>query len=107
MITKQDIDANKPVIVKWDKALLNTNGQVTEGVLAGQAEEFITRIEEESELLSELRYLEMDGETLDIQGLRVRAKLKNMNKLSGSSKGAQIDDITLLDETTPDTLKTT
>ena len=69
MITKQDIDANKPVIVKWDKALLNTNGQVTEGVLAGQAEEFITRIEEESELLSELRYLEMDGETLDIQGL--------------------------------------
>ena len=107
MITKQDIDANKPVIVKWDKALLNTNGQVTEGVLAGQAEEFITRIEEESELLSELRYLEMDGETLDIQGLRVRAKLKNMNKLSGSSKGAQIDDITLLDETTPDILKTT
>ena len=107
MITKQDIDANKPVIVKWDKALLNTDGQVTEGVLAGQAEEFITRIEEESELLSELRYLEMDGETLDIQGLRVRAKLKNMNKLSGSSKGAQIDDITLLDETTPDILKTT
>lgn len=107
MITKQDIDANRPVIVKWDKALLNTNGQVTEGVLAGQAEEFITRIEEESELLSELRYLEMDGETLDIQGLRVRAKLKNMNKLSGSSKGAQIDDITLLDETTPDILKTT
>ena len=107
MITKQYIDANKPVIVKWDKALLNTNGQVTEGVLAGQAEEFITRIEEESELLSELRYLEMDGETLDIQGLRVRAKLKNMNKLSGSSKGAQIDDITLLDETTPDILKTT
>ena len=107
MITKQDIDANRPVIVKWDKALLNTNGQVTEGVLAGQAEEFITRIEEESELLSELRYLEMEGETLDIQGLRVRAKLKNMNKLSGSSKGAQIDDITLLDETTPDILKTT
>ena len=107
MITKQDIDANKPVIVKWDKALLNTNGQVTEGVLAGQAEEFITRIEEESELLSELRYLEMEGETLDIQGLRVRAKLKNMNKLTGSSKGAQIDDITLLDETTPDILKTT
>lgn len=107
MITKQDIDANKPVIVKWDKSLLNTNGQVTEGVLAGQAEEFITRIEEESELLSELRYLEMDGETLDIQGLRVRAKLKNMNKLTGSSKGAQIDDITLLDETTPDILKTT
>lgn len=107
MITKQDIDANRPVIVKWDKALLNTNGQVTEGVLAGQAEEFITRIEEESELLSELRYLEMDGETLDIQGLRVRAKLKNMNKLTGASKGAQIDDITLLDETTPDILKTT
>ena len=59
MITKQDIDANRPVIVKWDKALLNTNGQVTEGVLAGQAEEFITRIEEESELLSLFNHLHL------------------------------------------------
>ena len=38
MITKADIDANKPVVVKWDKPLTN-NGVVTEGVMAGQASE--------------------------------------------------------------------
>ena len=44
MITKADIEANKPVIVKWDKPL-QSSGAVTDGVMAGQASEFITRIE--------------------------------------------------------------
>ena len=48
MITKADIDANKPVVVKWDKPL-HSSGVATDGVMAGQASEFITRIEEESE----------------------------------------------------------
>lgn len=106
MITTNDIDANQPVIVKWDKPLTN-NGAVTEGVIAGQAQEFITRIEEESELLGLLRYVEMDGETQDIQALRVRANLMNMNKITGASAGAQVDDITTLTETTPGILKNT
>ena len=106
MITTNDIDANQPVIVKWDKPLTN-NGAVTEGVIAGQASEFITRIEEESELLGLLRYVEMDGETQDIQALRVRANLMNMNKITGASAGAQVDNITTLTETTPGILKNT
>lgn len=105
MITKNDIDANKPVIVKWDKPLTN-NGAVTEGVIAGQAQEFITRIEEEAELLGKLRYVEMEGETQDIQALRVRASLQNMNKITGTV-GAQVEDITTLTETTPGILKNT
>ena len=105
MITTNDIDANKPVIVKWDKPLVN-DGAVTDGVIAGQAEEFITRIENESELLGQLRYVEMDGETQDIQALRVRANLMNMNKITGTV-GAQVDNITTLTETTPDILKNT
>lgn len=106
MITTNDIDANKPVIVKWDKPLVD-NGAVTDGVIAGQASEFITRIEEESELLGMLRYIEMDGETQDIQALRVRANLMNMNKITGAGAGAQVDDITTLTETTPGILKNT
>lgn len=105
MITKNDIDANKPVIVKWDKPLVSS-GAVTEGVIAGQAQEFITRIEEESELLGKLRYVEMEGETQDIQALRVRASLQNMNKITGTV-GAQVEDITTLTETTPGILKNT
>ena len=105
MITEADIKANKPVILKWDKPLTN-NGVVTDGVMAGQAQEFITRIEEESELLGQLRYIEMEGETQDIQALRVRAELQNMNKITGSV-GAQVDNITSLTETTPGILKNT
>ena len=106
MITKADIDANKPIIVKWDKPLVDGNGDVTDGVLAGNANEFITRIEEESELLGMLRYIEMDGETQDIQSLRVRANLQNTEKLSGNV-GAIVDNITSLTETTPGILKET
>jgi len=107
MITEADIDANKPVIVKWDKPL-QSGGAVTDGVIAGQASEFITRIEEESELLGMLRYVEMDGETQDIQALRVRANLQSMEKLaSPGPAGAQVDPITSLTETLPGILKKT
>ena len=105
MITKADIEASKPVIVKWDKPL-QSSGVATDGVLAGQAAEFITRIEEESELLGMLRYVEMDGETQDVQALRVRANLQSMEKLS-SVTGAQVDPITSLTETEPNILKKT
>lgn len=107
MITKADIDANKPVVVKWDKPL-QSSGVATDGVIAGQASEFITRIEEESELLGMLRYIEMEGETQDIQALRVRAKLQNMNQLAGgTTPGAQVANITSLTETAPGILKET
>jgi len=105
MITKADIDASKPVVVKWEKAL-QSSGVATDGVMAGQASEFLTRIEEESELLGMLRYVEMDGETQDIQTLRVRPNLQSMEKLS-SVVGAQVDPITSLTETTPTILKKT
>ena len=107
MLTAKDIELkNAPVIVKWDKPLVDNNGNVTDGVMAGQAQEFITRIEEQSRLLGMLRYIEMDGETQDIQALRVRAELWNMNKISGTV-GAQVDNITSLTEVTPGILKNT
>ena len=107
MLTSEDIMANKPVIVKWAKPL-QSGGAVTDGVIAGQADEFIARMEEQSELIGQLRYVEMDGETQDIQALRVRANLQNMNQLAGGSvPGAQVADITSLTETTPDILKKT
>lgn len=105
MITKADIEASKPVIVKWEKAL-QSGGVATDGVMAGQASEFLTRIENESKLLGLLRYVEMEGETQDIQSLRVRPNLMSMEKLS-SVVGAQVDPITSLTETTPTILKKT
>lgn len=107
MISKTDIEANKPVIVKWAKPL-HSSGVATDGVLSGQATEFIARMEEQSELLKDLRFIEGDGETQDIQSLRVRANLMNMMKLSGASgAGSQVDSITSLTETEPTILKQT
>ncbi len=105
-ITEKDIDANKPVIVKWAKTI-QESGVATAGVLAGQATEFITRMEEQSELLSQLRFIEGDGETQDIQQLRVKANLMNMMKLSGAAAGTQIDQLSDVAETTPSILKDT
>ena len=106
-ITKADIDANKPLIVKWAKTI-ESSGVATEGVLAGQATEFIARMEEESELLKDLRFIEGDGETQDVQALRVRANLMNMRKLSGASgAGTQIDNLSSVTETEPTILKQT
>ena len=106
MITRADIEKNQPVVIKWDKPLVGDNG-VTDGVMAGQASEFIPRIEEEAKFLSLCRYIEMEGETQDIQTLRVKANLQNMNKLTGDYKGAQVDKLSDLDETLPDILKKT
>lgn len=106
-ITAKDIDANKPVIVKWAKTL-QSNGVATAGVMAGQATEFLTRMEDESELLAQLRFIEGEGETQDIQQLRVKANLMNMMKLSGASgAGTQIDSLSSVAETTPTILKDT
>lgn len=106
-ITAKDIDANKPVIVKWAKTL-QSSGVATAGVMAGQATEFLTRMEDESELLAQLRFIEGEGETQDIQQLRVKANLMNMMKLSGASgAGTQIDSLSSVAETTPTILKDT
>ena len=106
-ITQKDIDANKPVIVKWAKTIQDSR-VATAGVMAGQATEFIARMEEESELLSQLRFIDGEGETQDIQQLRVKANLMNMMKLSGASgAGTQIDSLSSVAETTPTILKQT
>lgn len=106
-ITAKDIDANKPVIVKWAKTL-QSSGVATAGVMAGQATEFLTRMEDESELLAQLRFIEGEGETQDIQQLRVKANLMNMMKLSGATgAGTQIDKLGDVAETVPTILKDT
>ena len=106
MLTRTDIEKkHAPVIVKWGKALVDDNGNATEGIMEGKAKEFLTRIENESRLLGMLRYIEMEGETQDIQTLRVNPKLKNLNKISGAGKGMQVDDIRELTETEPELLK--
>ena len=74
---------------------MHNNGVATEGVLSGQATEFIARMEDESELLRELRFIEGDGETQDIQALRVKANLMNMMKISGAGAGTQIDKLSV------------
>lgn len=103
----QDIEQNKPVVIKWDKKIVD-NGAVTDGILHGVANKFLTRIDDEAKFISLCRYFGLDTVTQDIQHLRVKAQLQNMNQLStGTTPGAQVDDITTLTETTPAILKQT
>lgn len=100
----QDIDKNENVIVKWDKAVIDADGEVTDGVIHTPAKEFITRIEKESKLLSMLRYIEMDGEKADLQHLRVSPRLQNMQKVSQNGN-ITVDILGDLAETIPEFLK--
>lgn len=104
MIRESDIDANKPVVVKWDKKIVN-NGAVDDGVLAGVANSFLTRIDDEAKFISLCRYMGLDSVTQDIQHLRVNSKLVNMYKLTGDNKYSQVDDLSYLWETKPTILK--
>ena len=99
-------DINKNFVVKWSKALTDSNNAVTSGVFHAPAEEFITKIEDEAEFIKMVRYVEMDGEKADLEQLRVHPRLQNMQKLS-SSKVLTQDILTDLAETTPEFLKTT
>ena len=110
MITKEHIEQNKPIILKWGKALVDsTTGDVTDGVKHAPAEEFLTRIDDEAKFVSEIRYISMDGsKQKDIQHLRMNSPLMSMEQISSSSAyGEQITDITSLDEATPSFLKQT
>ena len=106
MITQADIESNKPVVLKWAKPLVSS-GAVTDGVIAGQAQELLTRVEEQSEFLRLMRYIEMEGETQDIQQLRVKADLQNLNQIAGAAAGAQVSSLADLSETVPTFLKKT
>lgn len=110
MITREHIEQNKPIILKWGKALVDsTSGDVTDGVKHAPAEEFLTRIDDEAKFVSLCRYIEMDGaKQKDIQHLRMNSPLMSMEKItSGAAYGEQVSDISSLTEAVPTFLKQT
>ena len=110
MITKEHIDNNQPIILKWGKTLVDsTSGDVTDGVKHALADEFLTRIDEEAKFVSMLRYISMDGaKQKDIQHLRMNSPLMSMEKITtGAAYGEQVADISSLTEAAPTFLKQT
>lgn len=110
MITKEHIDNNQPIILKWGKTLVDsTTGDVTDGVKHALADEFLTRIDEEAKFISLLRFIEMNGaKQKDIQHLRMNSPLMSMEKItSGAAYGEQVTDISSLTEAVPTFLKQT
>lgn len=108
MVTKNDIKMNKPFIAKWENINIDdSTKEVADGIVHGQATEFMTRLESEAQFLSECRSIEMNGPEQDIQHLRVKAKLQNLKQISGANKGAQIQNLTDVQETVPTFLKQT
>lgn len=110
MINKEHIENNKPIILKWGKALVDsTSGDVTDGVKHAPADEFLTRIDSEAKFVSMLRYIEMEGaKQKDIQHLRMNSPLMSLEKITnGAANGEQISDISSLTEAVPTCLKQT
>lgn len=105
MILKDEIERYGNYIIKWDQPLVDSNGEVENGVKHAPAPEFLSRVEASAGLIPLFRYIEMNGEVQDIEQLRVRAKLVNKQKISGSGKGAQVDNLLSLPETVPDKRK--
>ena len=106
MFKEEDINANKPLVVKWDKKIVGNDG-VEPGILSGVANNFLTRIDDEAKFISLVRYMGLDAPQQDIQHLRVTADLQNMYKLSGDNAGSQVDSLDDLTETVPSVLKDT
>jgi hypothetical protein len=110
MITREHIEQNKPIILKWGKTLVDsTSGDVTDGVKHAPAEEFLTRIDDEAKFVSQIRYISMEGsKQKDIQHLRMNSPLMSMEKItSGAAYGEQVSDISSLTEAVPTFLKQT
>ena len=59
-------DINKNFVVKWSKALTDSNNAVTSGVFHAPAEEFITKIEDEAQFIKMVRYVEMEVKKLTL-----------------------------------------
>lgn len=107
MITKEQIEKNEPVVLKWANVDIDpATKEVADGIAHGQADEFLSRIEADGEILGECRYIKMKGAKQNIEYLRVRARLQNLNQVSGGNKGAQVSNIiTDLKETVPTFLR--
>lgn len=98
-------DVHKDFVVKWNKALVDSNNDVTDGVYHAAGQEFLTKIENGAEFIKMVRYVEMDGEKADLNQLRVKPRLQNMQKVSSNGVLSQ-DILGDLNETVPEFLKT-
>lgn len=107
MITRENIEKNEPFLVKWGTTPKTTDDEYSAGIkLTGQSDEFLTRLEEETSILKDSRFIMMDTLEEDIEHLRVKAELQNMRKLA-KTDGKQIPDLVNLNETTPIFYKST
>lgn len=99
MITKELVQRGENFIIKFDKPLETSEN----GILHESADEFLTRIDKETQFLNKVRYIPMEGLSKDIEYLRVKSTLRNMKK----SNGSQIDKLADVKESIPQFIKKT
>lgn len=102
LITRDDIDAGKPFIMKWSRKPTDSNGAYNPGWKQQmESDRFLELIENRPSIMNDARFMPMDSIEYDVSFLNMEVDLQSMKALSGDNAGAQIDDINSLTESVP------
>lgn len=103
LITKADISAGKPFILKWTGNPVDSGGVYNPGWKQQmESDRFLELIEERSSIMNDARFIPMDSIEYDVSFLTLDVELQSMRQLaSGDVPGGQIPDITTLNESVP------
>ena len=103
LITRDDIEAGKPFIMKWSRKPTDSNGAYNPGWKQQlEADRFLELIENRPSIMNDSRFMPMDAIEYDVSYMTVDVELQSMKQLAGATTpGAQIDDINGLAETVP------
>lgn len=103
LITKADIAAGKPFILKWTGNPVDNDGVYNPGWKQQlEADRFLELIEERPSIMNDARFIPMESIEYDVSFLTLDVELKSMRQLAGDNvPGGQIDNITSLDESVP------
>lgn len=102
LITKEDIDAGKPFIMKWSRKPTDNDGAYNPGWKQQmESDRFLELIENRPSIMNDARFIPMDSIEYDVSYLNMEVDLQSMRALSGDNAGAQIDNINNLEESVP------
>lgn len=104
LITKEDIMAGKPFMLKWTgKPTDDNTGAYNPGWKQQmESDRFLELIENRPSIMNDSRFIPMESIEYDISFMLADVDLQSMRQLaSGTTPGGQIDDINKLQETVP------
>lgn len=103
LVTKEDIEAGKPFVLKWSAKPTDANGAYNPGWKQQmESDRFLEIIENRPSIMNDARFIPMDSIEYDVSFMTLDVDLQSMKQLAGATTpGAQINDINGLTESVP------